>query len=50
MGVCIGACARMERMAPDVDCQEKKQIEKNVKSDAFDSDHCNIKTNENEQF
>jgi hypothetical protein len=45
MGVCIGICAREERMAPDVDCQEKKQIEKNVRSDAFDNDNCNIKTN-----
>ena len=50
MGVCIGACSRVDRLAPQINPNEKKQIETNLQPNAFEGDHCNIKTAENDHF
>jgi hypothetical protein len=44
MGVCIGACAKVEKLSPDMNASEKKQIEQNLKSNGFESENCNYKT------
>ncbi len=44
MGVCIGACARVEKMGGEINEGDKKQIEQNLKSNGFESENCNYRT------
>lgn len=44
MGVCIGACAKVEKLSPEINPSEKKQIETQLKGDGFESENCNYKT------
>lgn len=44
MGVCIGACAKVEKSPLEINPHDKKQIEKNLKGDVFESENCNYKT------
>lgn len=35
MGVCIGACAKVEKMGGEIKESEKKQIEQNLNTNGF---------------
>lgn len=50
MGVCIGACAKVDKMAPEIAPKDRQEIEKNLKAQGFDGEDCNLKTAENENF
>lgn len=44
MGVCMGACAKMEKGGDEIAATEQKQIEDNLKVDPFEGDGCNYQT------
>jgi hypothetical protein len=48
MGVCMGACSRVERPGQEVDSQDKKQIEEHLKDQDILDQHENHPTTENE--
>ena len=50
MGVCIGACARVDKNVAEINPSEKKQIESNLSPNQFDGEDCNLKTTENDAF
>jgi hypothetical protein len=47
MGVCIGACSKVDRNTAEINPNEKKQIENNLAPGAFEGENCNLKTSEN---
>jgi hypothetical protein len=47
MGVCIGACSKVEKNVAEINPNDKKQIENNLAPDNFEGEQCNLKTAEN---
>lgn len=48
MGVCMGACAKVDKNTQELAKNEKNQIENNLKNDPFEGDQCNYHTVSNQ--
>lgn len=47
MGVCVGACAKVDKNAPEINPNDQREIKKNLDPNNFDGDDCNLKTADN---